>query len=157
MNTTSYNRRRQKIYRIGLAGLAFTLLAYVLFLPAAASAHPLGNFSLNHYSRLEIGAAGIKLYYVMDIAEIPTFQDKDLLDTNRDGQISESEKQAYLDIKLKEVTPGLKLALDYTAAPLKLVQKNIEFPAGQGGLGTTRITALFETAALPSGAANLTF
>src|SRR5688572_30822233 len=82
----------------------FILLVLVCWLawPAASAlAHPLGNFTINRYSRLEIGAAGIKLYYVFDMAEIPTFQEKDGIDLNHDNQISETEKQGYLDRQVK--------------------------------------------------------
>ena len=41
---------------------------------AVLAAHPLGNFSANHYMRFEIGHGGIEMQYVMDLAEIPTFE-----------------------------------------------------------------------------------
>ncbi len=37
-------------------------------------AHPMGNFSVNHYARLEFGGQGARLTYVLDLAEIPTFE-----------------------------------------------------------------------------------
>jgi nickel/cobalt transporter (NicO) family protein len=43
-------------------------------LSLAAMAHPMGNFSINHYSRLHFRQSGLELTYVMDLAEIPTFQ-----------------------------------------------------------------------------------
>lgn len=36
--------------------------------------HPMGNFSINHYARLEFRASGARLTYVLDLAEIPTFE-----------------------------------------------------------------------------------
>ena len=56
-----------------------TLLAVVLAVmlaPAAASAHPLGNFTTNHYSRIVASGDRIYVLYVLDLAEIPTFQGK---------------------------------------------------------------------------------
>jgi nickel/cobalt transporter (NicO) family protein len=50
-----------------------TILALTT-LSLAAMAHPMGNFSVNHYSRLHFGRSGVELTYVMDLAEIPTFQ-----------------------------------------------------------------------------------
>ena len=41
---------------------------------AAAAAHPMGNFSVNHYARIEPGAHGANIRYVLDLAEIPTFE-----------------------------------------------------------------------------------
>jgi len=43
-------------------------------LSLAAMAHPMGNFSVNHYSRLHFRQSGVDLTYVLDLAEIPTFQ-----------------------------------------------------------------------------------
>lgn len=41
---------------------------------AVAAAHPMGNFSVNHYARIEPGAHGATIRYVLDLAEIPTFE-----------------------------------------------------------------------------------
>jgi ABC-type nickel/cobalt efflux system permease component RcnA len=49
-------------------GLLLTALSFT------ALAHPMGNFSVNHYSRLHFRQAGVELTYVLDLAEIPTFQ-----------------------------------------------------------------------------------
>jgi ABC-type nickel/cobalt efflux system permease component RcnA len=46
----------------------------LLALATAAMAHPMGNFSVNHYSRLHFQPSGVQLTYVLDLAEIPTFQ-----------------------------------------------------------------------------------
>jgi ABC-type nickel/cobalt efflux system permease component RcnA len=43
-------------------------------LAAALGAHPMGNFSVNHYARLEAGGDGIRVQYVLDLAEIPSFE-----------------------------------------------------------------------------------
>jgi len=43
-------------------------------LSLVATAHPMGNFSVNHYSRLFFRQSGVQLTYVLDLAEIPTFQ-----------------------------------------------------------------------------------
>ena len=54
-----------------LIGLAACLLA-----PAAAMAHPLGNFTVNRYSRVQPSGDRIYVLYVLDMAEIPTFREK---------------------------------------------------------------------------------
>src|SRR5205823_9435399 len=40
----------------------------------SASAHPLGNFTINRFSRVEAAGHQIYVRYVLDLAEIPTFQ-----------------------------------------------------------------------------------
>jgi hypothetical protein len=54
----------------------FVLAVAVLALaaPAAATAHPLGNFTINRFSRIEVSGPRIYVLYVLDMAEIPTFQ-----------------------------------------------------------------------------------
>jgi ABC-type nickel/cobalt efflux system permease component RcnA len=45
-----------------------------LLLAVCAAAHPMGNFSVSHYSRLDFKATGLRLTYVLDLAEIPTLE-----------------------------------------------------------------------------------
>src|SRR5450432_4223458 len=71
-----------------------TILAAALF-SAIISAHPLGNFSINQYSRLEVGKAQIKVREVLDMAEIPTLQESTSIDTDHDGKMSQEELSAY--------------------------------------------------------------
>ncbi|HMF75299.1 MAG TPA: hypothetical protein VK604_06515 [Bryobacteraceae bacterium] len=40
----------------------------------AVFAHPMGNFSVSHFSKLQIETHGVALQYVLDLAEIPTFE-----------------------------------------------------------------------------------
>ena len=51
-------------------------LLVALAVPAVASAHPLGNFTINHYSRIQPSGDHVYVLYVLDMAEIPTFQAK---------------------------------------------------------------------------------
>ena len=62
--------------------------ALVSLLPIAAMAHPLGNFTVNRYSRIELAANQAGVVYIVDMAEIPTFQDRQTMDTNSDGTLS---------------------------------------------------------------------
>ena len=56
---------------------AVTLLLSLAVLWAArpALAHPLGNFSISHYTSLRVTQEAIELQYRLDLAEIPTFQE----------------------------------------------------------------------------------
>src|SRR5262245_49453094 len=46
----------------------------LVVLPALAAAHPLGNFTVNRYAALHVGARSATVRYVVDMAEIPAFQ-----------------------------------------------------------------------------------
>ena len=45
-----------------------------LLTAAIAAAHPMGNFSVNHFTRLDVSPKGVDVTYVLDLAEIPTYQ-----------------------------------------------------------------------------------
>jgi ABC-type nickel/cobalt efflux system permease component RcnA len=96
--------------------------------PPGASAHPLGNFSVNHLSTLSVSDDHISVRYVLDQAEIPTVQEDNL---------SRSE---VLRRKQQEVERRLVLTVDgrrVTLAPAGAAE--LSFPAGAGGLKTTRV------------------
>jgi nickel/cobalt exporter len=106
------------------------LLALALLLVAApaASGHPLGNFTINHLSTVSIARDGVTVGYTLDQAEIPTFQERSLTPA------------AVLARKRAEVQRGLTLTLDGRRVPLAIAGAGrLSFPAGQGGLRTTRV------------------
>src|SRR2546423_9255999 len=96
----------------GLAALA------ALAVPAAASAHPLGNFTINRFSRLETSGPRLYVLYVLDMAEIPTFQA---------GTI---DPQAYA----RRVAGNVELSVDGRPARLTAVARALAHPPGAGGL-----------------------
>jgi ABC-type nickel/cobalt efflux system permease component RcnA len=103
-----------------LAGVA-ALAALVL--PAAASAHPLGNFTINRFSRLETSGPRLYAVYVLDMAEIPTFQA---------GRI---DPQVYA----RRIARNVELTVDGRRARLTPVAHVLAHPRGAGGLRTTRL------------------
>jgi nickel/cobalt transporter (NicO) family protein len=93
-----------------------------------ASAHPLGNFSVNHLTKVTISSDRVEARYVLDQAEIPTFQERGL---------SPAEVLAR---KRAEVEQGLTLEVNGRPAALRPADAaQIDFPAGQGGLKVTRV------------------
>jgi nickel/cobalt exporter len=123
--------------------LSCLVLALVVLglLPSEAEAHPLGNFTINHYSRLEFADEAAHITYVLDLAEIPTFQQKRLLDTNGDGNLSDAEAAAYLDAELPNLLEGLRLTVGEEVLPLRVLDSSATYRSGQGGLPTLRIEA----------------
>jgi len=67
------NAARRTTKSRGLAALM--TLCTALLVPRTGFAHPMGNFSINHYSRLVASARAIEIDYIIDMAEIPTFQE----------------------------------------------------------------------------------
>lgn len=134
-----------------LAILAALLL--VLGLPVVASAHPLGNFSTNRYSRLEVGDGGLRVNYILDLAEIPAFQEiQAVIDTDRDGQVSNAEAVAYATRKASDLRANLRLTIDGVPVALATDAAQLTLPDGQGGLKTLRLTATYTAPLDRSGA-----
>ncbi|HEY7033911.1 MAG TPA: sulfite exporter TauE/SafE family protein [Thermomicrobiales bacterium] len=112
----------------------------------SASAHPLGNFTINQYARIEATTDGLRLVYVLDMAEIPAFQEIQTIDTDGDGNISVTENETYLATTLPEITRQLHLAVDGQDLPLTVDQQDLTFPEGQAGLKLLRLRTVFVAA-----------
>lgn len=117
--------------------LLATLIALVL-VPAVAQAHPLGNFTVNHFAALRVGRSSIALDVVVDLAEIPAFQERIRLDTNGDGDVDDAEREAARAALCDTLAAGLDLRADGVAMPLSLDAAGLSFPAGAGGVPTMR-------------------
>ena len=107
-----------------LVGLLAALAA-----PSLANAHPLGNFTVNRYSRIELAANRLYVVYVLDLAEIPTFQ------ARQSGGI---DSRAYA----RRIAANLELRVDGEAVRLTPIRSTVAFPKGAGGLRTTRLQVL---------------
>ncbi|MGH3144974.1 MAG: nickel transporter, partial [Rubrobacter sp.] len=125
------------VWLLPLCVLALALL--VVALPREAEAHPLGNFTINHYSRIEFSDEEARVIYVLDLAEIPTFQQRERLDTDGDGTLSDAEAAAYLDTELPSLLDGLGLTVGGERLPLRMLDRSASYRPGQGGLPTLRI------------------
>jgi nickel/cobalt exporter len=113
--------------------------------PATALAHPLGNFTINHYAGLTIGRDSIRLDVVIDMAEIPTFQERLRLDTDGDGSVSDEEAATAAPTEC--ATEGSALRLAVGGRPVDVGTAGsaaVSFPAGLGGLSTMRIECGFD-------------
>jgi len=120
------------------------LVVGVVVMPAtAASAHPLGNFTVNTYSGLLVGRDRTIVDFVVDMAEIPTFQAKQEFDPNGDGRTDESESRAYRSRQCTQLTRKLQLHFDDRMLRLGLVASSLSFPPGQAGLSTLRLQCTF--------------
>jgi ABC-type nickel/cobalt efflux system permease component RcnA len=112
---------------------------FVFALASSLAAHPLGNFSVNQYSRVEVERAKIKLRLVLDMAEIPTFQESQTIDADRDNVLSDAELNAYQEKISPAYFANLLLSVDGNAIELRPTEMNISLPQGAGNLPTLRL------------------
>ena len=121
-------------------GLAASLLTGTAFAGAKpASAHPLGNFTVNRYSGIVLSPRQVRILYVVDMAEIPTFQAMPSIDTNGDRTADPSERQAWADRTAPTLLANLSLAVDGRAVPLSIAGASMVFRPGQAGLPILRL------------------
>ncbi len=134
-------------YGVRLFLLALLLLSFC----RSGLAHPMGNFSVNHYSKIELGQRNIRLQYYIDLAEIPTYQELQQYNlTPGDAAAS----ALYLSSRGAELARGLDLRVDGAPLALHIVSKGVIFPPGAGGLPTMKLGYLFE-AAYPQATSNV--
>ncbi len=133
-----------------------TALWLSLALPTAVRAHPLGNFTINHYAGLNVSREAVMIDYVLDMAEIPAFQEIALFDANANGQPDPAETASYHSAKCESIRSDLDLRVNGQSAALDYSSSSIEFPPGAGGLLTLRLTCAFSSV-LTSEAAQIAF
>jgi nickel/cobalt exporter len=121
------------------------LLAYalVVLFPEAILAHPMGNFSISHYARIQIDPQAVQLLYIIDMAEVPTFQEMNVIDGNGNGQIETSEKDRYLARKVEDLTWNLSLRLNDRKISLQRMSQTLDLIPGGYNLPTMKITVKY--------------
>lgn len=118
--------------------LIFSVL-FILISALTAAAHPLGNFSVNQYSRLEVEKSRIKIRQILDVAEIPTFQLKNEIDTNKDETLSKDELNSYAEKITPEILANLSLTVNGQPLVINPEAKNVSLQEGAGNLPTLRV------------------
>jgi nickel/cobalt exporter len=94
--------------------------------PALAAAHPLGNFTINRFSRIEVSGPRLYVRYVLDMAEIPTYQA---------GRI---DQRTYA----QRIAANAHLSVDGRQVRLVPLRSALAHPRGAAGLKTTRLEVI---------------
>jgi ABC-type nickel/cobalt efflux system permease component RcnA len=116
------------------AVVAIVVLA-VLIVAATAEAHPLGNFTINHYAGIEVAGRTTYVHFALDVAEVPTVQ------------IGGKLRAATYP---RTLARSLDLRLDGARAPLEVVSRRISSRPGAGGLATLRLDVVYRALATGS-------
>lgn len=119
-------------------------VAALLLTPALVAAHPLGNFTINHYAGIRIEPDRVLLDVVIDQAEIPAFQARQGFDTDGDGSVSDEEVEAGRVVACDELATDLSLTAAETGLGLRTIEAGLSLPPGVGGLSTMRLVCGFE-------------
>lgn len=95
---------------------------------AAAFAHPLGNFTVNHYNGLRVSSDGVRNLAVVDLAELPTLQARPDVDGT------------YATRRCTALATAQSLKVGGRAVPWKVTRSVHVHTPGQGGLQVSRLT-----------------
>ncbi|MEU6509561.1 nickel transporter [Streptomyces sp. NPDC046942] len=123
-----------------LACLLLALCGLVLLPATGASAHPLGNFTVNRYDGLVAAPGQLRVDHVEDLAEIPATQAKP--DIERLGMPEWARRRCTQDARDSSVTVAGR------PAPLTVRDSRATLRPGQAGLNTLRVQCRW-TAPLP--------
>jgi nickel/cobalt exporter len=121
-----------------LLPVTFMALALAAWPASGASAHPLGNFTVNRYAGIHVSPTQIRIDYVLDMAEIPTFQEMAVIDSDGDGAASPEELSAWSAATAPTIASGIELAIDGEPIALHVSGARAQLLPGQGELPTLR-------------------
>ena len=122
-------------------GLASLLVTGALLIPRPSLAHPLGNFSISHYAGIKVSAKEIELRYLIDMAEIPTFQE--LQERGLGADADRASADAYIRRTAESLKEGLHLNVDGQRLVLRTFARDILFSPGAGGLPTMKLGIVY--------------
>jgi len=108
---------------------------------AICSAHPMGNFSVNHYAKIKIDQKTIEIRYLIDMAEIPTFQE--MRQFGFTAAAGDPTRSGYLGREAQLLRQGIALRIDGEPVRLDTISRQVTFADGAGGLPTMKIGFVF--------------
>lgn len=121
------------------AAIVVGSILLVVLSAGPASAHPLGNFTTNHYDGLTITSSSITDSAVVDTAEIPTSQQRPTVDTDDDGRVSSTEAAAYAVSRCAAVAEDIALNVDNKPVHWTVRHSSFAYRPGAAGLQTSRL------------------
>ncbi|NUP44435.1 MAG: nickel transporter, partial [Streptomyces sp.] len=124
------------------SGAVLTAACALALLPStSASAHPLGNFTVNRYDGLVAAPGTLRVDHVEDLAEIPATQAKP--DIERLGTAEWARQRCA------KAADGSRVTVDGRATTLTVRGSTAHLRPGQAGLNTLRVECAL-TAPLPA-------
>jgi ABC-type nickel/cobalt efflux system permease component RcnA len=115
------------------------LLLPVFLASGLLFAHPMGNFSVSHYSRIEVTAQGARIRYVLDLAEIPALQ---LLQEWKLQQTSPRDAiERHAVEQAREWSRHLKITVGGKPSPAQFDGAEAVLEKGAGNMPILRVSA----------------
>jgi ABC-type nickel/cobalt efflux system permease component RcnA len=137
---------------LGSGVLAAAVVGLVLVPSTPASAHPLGNFSVNQYVGLTVRPDRLDALAVVDLAEIPTLQDRPTVDADGSGAVSDGERAAHAAERCAAVAGAVVARIDGSPLVWTVASADFAYTSGTGGLEVSRLSCtLSAPLSLPGG------
>ncbi|MEV8428170.1 nickel transporter [Streptomyces chartreusis] len=120
----------RRLFASGAAALT-AACALALFASPPASAHPLGNFTVNRYDGLVVAPGELRVHHVEDLAEIPATQAK--------PDIEKAGMTVWARQRCESAARGSEVTVDGRTVELTLKSSRARVRPGQAGLDTLRV------------------
>ncbi len=88
----------------------------------------MGNFSINHYSGIHIDRDAIEVRYIIDVAEIPTYQE--IQNAGIVARVGDATLRPYLAQQAATWEKRLRLEVNGEAIKLAAGKPSVIFPPG---------------------------
>jgi nickel/cobalt exporter len=136
---------------VSLALAALGVIGIVLALPArpasAQPRHPLGNFSVNQAIGIDLYPDRVAVSAIVDLAELPTLQERPAVDTTGDGIVSAPESTAYNTRVCNAMAGAMALRVDGHRVQWSVRPAGFAYRPGSAGLHTSRVSCALKAAA----------
>jgi len=123
-----------------LRSLPVVFLLSIVLCTVRAGAHPLGNFTINHLAKIDAAPGTLRVRYVLDIAEIPTFQ---IMHARADGAWDSKIMRRWSQNELALVANGIDLHIDGANHRLVAQRASAQLRPGAGGLPILRWVGIY--------------
>jgi ABC-type nickel/cobalt efflux system permease component RcnA len=100
--------------------------------PGPADAHPLGNFSINQFGALTFHPDRVELRAVVDLAELPTLQNR--------AAVNAHGGPAYAEQTCQALARGYAVSIGSARISWAIGESSLSYRPGAAGLATSRLT-----------------
>ncbi|MBA2739872.1 MAG: High-affinity nickel-transporter [Nocardioidaceae bacterium] len=125
--------------------ISFVTVVALTAAAPAASAHPLGNFTVNTYNGLRVEPDAVAVRMIVDFAEIPTV--RKLPAADEAGGVSQAQATEFAAAECAQLAPGARLSVGGAVRALSVESSDLAFVPGAAGLKTMRLTCELRTEA----------
>ncbi|EST35802.1 hypothetical protein N566_17265 [Streptomycetaceae bacterium MP113-05] len=138
-----------------LLGAVLALGAVLITVAPAAQAHPLGNFTVNHYHGFRLHPDRIDDFLAVDSAEIAAAQEKTRVDSNGDHRVTGGERAVYARDRCAARAAAVTVAVSGSPLDWTVRTSTFRYQRGEAGLRTSRLECRLTAPAELSGPADI--